>query len=83
MNEIAPPVVAGIVKADEPTRAKIKEVVLGLAAKSWAGGKTRFNGPRSSSAARSNPATSHLKEAPPRVSPPSRRGGFMSVYRIA
>jgi hypothetical protein len=32
MNEIAPPVVAGIAKADEPTRAKIKDVVLGLAA---------------------------------------------------
>jgi SAM-dependent methyltransferase len=44
MNEIAPPVVAGIAKADEPTRAKIKEVVLGLAAQSSAGGKTRFNG---------------------------------------
>jgi len=44
MNEIAPPVVAGIAKADEPTRAKIKEVVLGLASQSSAGGKTRFNG---------------------------------------
>ena len=44
MNEIAAPVVAGIAKADEPTRAKIKEVVLGLAAQSSAGGKTRFNG---------------------------------------
>jgi len=44
MNEIAPPVVAGIAKADETTRAKIKEVVLGLAAQSSAGGKTRFNG---------------------------------------
>ena len=44
MNEIAPPVVAGIVKADEPTRDKIKKVVLGLAAQSSAGGKTRFNG---------------------------------------
>jgi ubiquinone/menaquinone biosynthesis C-methylase UbiE len=44
MNEIAPPVVAGIAKADEPTRAKIKEVVLGLAAQSSAGGKTRLNG---------------------------------------
>jgi hypothetical protein len=44
MNEIAPPVVAGIAKADEPTRAKIKEMVLGLAAQSSAGGKTRFNG---------------------------------------
>ena len=44
MNEIAPPVVAGIAKADETTRAKIKEVVLGLASQSSAGGKTRFNG---------------------------------------
>jgi ubiquinone/menaquinone biosynthesis C-methylase UbiE len=44
MNEIAPPVVAGIAKADEPTRAKIKEVVLGLASQSSAGGKTRFSG---------------------------------------
>ena len=44
MNEIAPPVVAGIAKADEPTRAKIKEVVLGLAAQSSADGKTRLNG---------------------------------------
>jgi hypothetical protein len=37
-------VVAGIAKADEPTRAKIKEVVLGLAAQSSAGGKTCLNG---------------------------------------
>ena len=44
MNEIAPPVVAGIAKADELTRAKIKEVVLGLAAQSSGGGKTRLNG---------------------------------------
>ena len=34
MNEIVPPVVAGIVQADEPTRAKIKDAVLGLAAQS-------------------------------------------------
>jgi len=44
MNEIAAPVVAGLAKADEPTRAKIKEVVLGLAAQSWAGGKIRLGG---------------------------------------
>jgi len=44
MNDIAAPVVAGIAKADEPTRAKIKEVVLGLAAQNSAGGRTRFNG---------------------------------------
>jgi len=44
MNEIAAPVVAGLAKADEPTRAKIKEVVLGLAAQSSAGGKIRLGG---------------------------------------
>jgi hypothetical protein len=33
-----------LAKADEATRAKIKEVVLGLAAQSSTGGKTRFNG---------------------------------------
>jgi SAM-dependent methyltransferase len=44
MNEIAAPVVAGLARADEPTRAKIKEVVLGLAAQSSAGGKIRLGG---------------------------------------
>ena len=44
MNEIAAPVVAGIAKADEPTRAKIKEVVLGLAAQCSAGGRIRLGG---------------------------------------
>ena len=44
MNEIAAPVVAGIAKADETTRAKIKEVVLGLAAQRAAGGKIRLDG---------------------------------------
>ena len=40
----ANPLVAGIAKADEPTRAKIKEGVLRLAAQSSAGGKTGLNG---------------------------------------
>ena len=44
MNEIAAPVVAGIAKADAPTHARIKAAVLGLAAQSSAGGKTRFDG---------------------------------------
>ena len=44
MNEIAAPVVAGIAKADEPTRARIKEAVLGLVAQNSVGGKTRFDG---------------------------------------
>lgn len=44
MNEIAAPVVAGLAKADEPTRARIKEAVLGLAAQSSAGGKVRLSG---------------------------------------
>jgi ubiquinone/menaquinone biosynthesis C-methylase UbiE len=44
MNEIAPPVVAGLAKADGPTRAQIEKVVLGLAAQSSVGDKTRFNG---------------------------------------
>lgn len=43
MNEIAAPVVAGMAKADDPTRAKIKEVVTGLAAKTGTGGKVRFD----------------------------------------
>ena len=44
MNEIAPPVVAGMAKADEGSRAKIKEAVITLASQSSAGGKTRLNG---------------------------------------
>ena len=44
MNEIAPPVVAGMAKADEGSRAKIKEAVIALASQSSAGGKTRLNG---------------------------------------
>jgi len=37
-------VVAGIAKADGSTRAKIREVVLGLAAQISSGGKTRLKG---------------------------------------
>jgi ubiquinone/menaquinone biosynthesis C-methylase UbiE len=44
MNEIAAPVVAGMAKADEGTRAKIKEIVIGLASQNSIGGKTRLNG---------------------------------------
>jgi ubiquinone/menaquinone biosynthesis C-methylase UbiE len=44
MNEIAPPVVAGMAKADEGTRAKVKELVIALASQSSVGGKTRLNG---------------------------------------
>jgi SAM-dependent methyltransferase len=44
MNEIAPPVVAGMAKADEGSRARIKEAVITLASQSSAGGKTRLNG---------------------------------------
>ena len=44
MNEIAAPVVAGMAKADEGSRAKIKEAVIALASQSSAGGKTRLNG---------------------------------------
>jgi len=44
MNEIAPPVVAGMAKADAGSRAKIKEAVITLASQSSAGGKTRLNG---------------------------------------
>ena len=44
MNEVAAPVVAGMAKADEPVRAKIKEAVIELAKQSSAGGKTRLNG---------------------------------------
>ena len=42
MNEIAPPVVAGIATADKPPRAKIKEVVLGLAAQKHGGRQDRL-----------------------------------------
>ena len=44
MSDIAAPVVAGMAKADEATRAKIKEVVLGLAAQRSKGDKVRFEG---------------------------------------
>lgn len=44
MCEIAAPVVAGMAKADEATRAKIKEAVLGLAAQRSSGGTVRFDG---------------------------------------
>jgi ubiquinone/menaquinone biosynthesis C-methylase UbiE len=39
MNEVAAPVVAGMAKADDQTRAKIKDVVTGIAAKTGTGGK--------------------------------------------
>jgi ubiquinone/menaquinone biosynthesis C-methylase UbiE len=44
MNEIAAPVVAGMAKADEGSRAKIREAVIALASQSSAGGKTRLDG---------------------------------------
>jgi ubiquinone/menaquinone biosynthesis C-methylase UbiE len=44
MSEIAAPVVAGMAKTDEATRAKIKEEVLGLAAQRSSGDKVRFDG---------------------------------------
>lgn len=44
MSEIAAPVVAGMAKADEAARAKIKEAVLELAARHRSGGKVRFDG---------------------------------------
>lgn len=44
MCEIAAPVVAGMAKADEAARAKIKEMVLELAARRSRGGKVRFDG---------------------------------------
>jgi ubiquinone/menaquinone biosynthesis C-methylase UbiE len=43
MSEIAAPVVAGLSKADPATRAKIKEVVIGLVSKPG-DGKTRLDG---------------------------------------
>jgi ubiquinone/menaquinone biosynthesis C-methylase UbiE len=42
MTDIAAPVVAGLSKADEPTRAKIRNTVLGLAAQASTGGKVKF-----------------------------------------
>lgn len=44
MNEIAAPVVAGMAKADEGTRARIRDIVLALAAQSTVGGRTRLDG---------------------------------------
>ncbi len=44
MNEIAPPVMAGTAKADEGSRARIKEAVITRASQRSAGGKTRLNG---------------------------------------
>jgi SAM-dependent methyltransferase len=44
MNEVAAPVVAGMAKADEATRAKIKEAVIALATGISSGGKTRLPG---------------------------------------
>jgi SAM-dependent methyltransferase len=42
MTEIAAPVVAGLTKADEPTRNKIEATVLDLASKTSADGKPKF-----------------------------------------
>jgi hypothetical protein len=44
MNEVAAPVVAGMAKADEPTRAKIRDIVVGLAAAQKRDGKVRLAG---------------------------------------
>jgi ubiquinone/menaquinone biosynthesis C-methylase UbiE len=44
MTEVAAPVVAGMARADAPTRARIKDIVIGLARQSCAGGKTRLAG---------------------------------------
>jgi ubiquinone/menaquinone biosynthesis C-methylase UbiE len=44
LTDIAAPVVAGLAKADEPTRARIREEVLRQAAQHSAGGKTRVDG---------------------------------------
>jgi SAM-dependent methyltransferase len=44
MTDVAAPVVAGLARADEPTRARIKEIVIDLARQSSAGGKTRLAG---------------------------------------
>jgi SAM-dependent methyltransferase len=44
MNEVAAPVVAGMAKADEAARARIKAAVLGLAAAQAKGGKVRLDG---------------------------------------
>jgi ubiquinone/menaquinone biosynthesis C-methylase UbiE len=43
MSEIAAPVVAGIAKADQPTRDRIRDIVLGLAAERSVGGKVRLD----------------------------------------
>lgn len=43
MNEIAAPVVAGMAKADEQTRSKIKDTVTTIAARTGSGGKVRFS----------------------------------------
>jgi ubiquinone/menaquinone biosynthesis C-methylase UbiE len=44
MNEVAAPVVAGMAKADEPTRAKIRDIVVALAAAQKTNGKVRLGG---------------------------------------
>jgi len=44
MGEVAAPVVAGMARADEPTRARIREKVLRLVAERSSGGKVRFAG---------------------------------------
>jgi len=44
MNEVAAPVVAAMAKADEVTRARIKDEVIALAGKNSVGGKTRLAG---------------------------------------
>jgi SAM-dependent methyltransferase len=44
MSDVAAPVVAGMARADAPTRARIKDIVIGLARQSSAGGKTRLAG---------------------------------------
>ncbi len=50
MNEIAAPVVAGMAKADEGTRAKIKEEVIALATQLSSHGKIRLSGSASTPA---------------------------------
>ena len=42
MTEISPTVVAGLARADEPTRKKIQTTVLDLARKTWPDGKPRL-----------------------------------------
>jgi SAM-dependent methyltransferase len=76
MNEIAPPVVAGIAKADEPMRAKIKEVVSGWPLRARPAARPALTDPRSSSAARSNPGTlASQGSATAGLASISRRGG--------